>query len=407
MKQTLSRRSFIATAASLGTAALLGRHGRAVAADPVLDPSPPLPGPYRDPSPGLPGPYRTDRVILGEDEPATTYALRQYFEFDKRPGFPAYFVGQQNQCADGTLVGPRLPSKIVAAVYYPAAAGRPDFPRRGLAPVPIAKGPFPVLLYAHAYRDPLGTACGGSHPATRDFTAVEAMLRHVASYGCVAVAPDLSWLPGGLAPDTVEYGNYAIATRADVLISYYRHLAVSLNAVLFDRQLDLSRLVVAGHSTGAPAAVMAGRVLTASTQFQSLSFALIAPMPLYYFYIPTRNALMLKGTFDTLQIPPPEPTYGVCGRPKTLVTIPGANHFGYTDLCRADNRAADVGLYDNNGGIPRDAQQLAGAAYLAALMRCHAQGDATARPYLSGAKRIDELEAAGATGIQVEAEGFA
>lgn len=404
MKQTLSRRSFIAAAAGVGTAALLGRHRRAGAAEPVLDPLPPLPGPYRDPSPGLPGPYKTGRAILGEDEPA---ALRQYFQFDRRPGFPSYFVAEQNQCADGTLVGPRLPSKVVAAVYYPASAVGRDLPRWLPGPVPIAKGPFPVLLYAHAYRDPLGTACGGSHPATRDFLGVEAMLRHVASYGCVAVAPDLSWLPGGLSPDTFEYGSYAIATRADVLISYYRHLAVSLNALLFDRQLDLSRLVVAGHSTGAPAAVMAGRVLTASTQFQSLSFALIAPMPLYYFYIPTRNALVLKGTFDTLQIPPPDISCDVSGRPKTLVTIPGANHFGYTDLCRADNRAADVGLYDNNGGISRDAQQLAGAAYLAALMRCHARGDATARPYLSGEKRIGELEAAGAPGIQVESEGFA
>ena len=88
------------------------------------------------------------------------------------------------------------------------------------------------------------------------------------------------------------------------------------------------------------------------------------------------------------------------------MTIPGANHFGYTDLCPPNNHAADVGLYDRNGTIPRNAQQLAGAAYLAALMRYYAQGDETARPYLSGEKQILELANAGAAGIQVISQGL-
>jgi hypothetical protein len=40
-------------------------------------------------------------------------------------------------------------------------------------------------------------------------------------------------------------------------------------------------------------------------------------------------------------------------------------------------------------------------------VRYHAQGDQTARPYLSGEKPIEELEGAGAPGIQVVSQGFA
>ena len=84
--------------------------------------------------------------------------------------------------------------------------------------------------------------------------------------------------------------------------------------------------------------------------------------------------------------------------------IPGANHFGYTDLCTPDNDCSAIG--EQNGTISRSAQQQTGAAYLAALVRYYALGDATARPYLSGAQMVDGLESVGVSGIQVQAEGF-
>ena len=153
--------------------------------------------------------------------------------------------------------------------------------------------------------------------------------------------------------------------------------------------------------------MQAGRALATDFALQSLSYGLIAPAPLFYYFIPSRNTVVFKGTLDTKQNATPEHSYAAAGPPKTLVTIPGANHFGYTDLCPPDNHAFDVGLYDNNGTIPRDAQQLAGAAYLAALVRYYALGDGTARDYLSGERKIDELDAAGAPGIEVESQGFA
>lgn len=412
-KHILSRRTFLATAAAgLSTIALLGRHGLAAAATASVN-TLPTPEPWLPPTPTLDpsspagsGPYQTGKVILGEDPVAATHALTQYFTLNGYPGFPNHFLVDQNHCADGTLVGTQLPRTIVAAVYYPKYYSGTKYQPAASNPLGMPLGVFPVLLYAHAARDPLGSACGGAHPSTRDFAGVEVMLRHVASYGCVAVAPDLSWIPGGAIPGGAsEFQKYVIALRADILIAYFQHLGM-LNNTLFAQRLDLSRLVMVGHSTGGPAVVEAGRLLAALTAFQSLSYGLIASLPLLH-YIPGYNTLVLKGTFDTRQGADPDQNYAAAGLPKTRVTIPGANHFGYTDLCPPNNHAADVGISDENGAIPRDAQQLAGAAYLAALVRYYAQGDQTARPYLSGEKAVEELEGAGAPGIQVKSQGFA
>src|SRR5439155_24938357 len=91
------------------------------------------------------------------------------------------------------------------------------------------------------------------------------------------------------------------------------------------------------------------------------------------------------------------------GKPKTLVMIPGANHFGYTDIC-PENNACSI-LLDENGTISREGQQQAAAAYLAALVRFFALGDETMRPFLAGERIIDGLDAFGVTGLQVQADG--
>jgi hypothetical protein len=85
------------------------------------------------------------------------------------------------------------------------------------------------------------------------------------------------------------------------------------------------------------------------------------------------------------------------------VTISGANHFGYTDICPSDNSCNSAGLLDENGTIARADQQRTGAAYLAALVRYYALGDARARPYLTGERVVEGLEA---LNIQVQAAGF-
>jgi hypothetical protein len=176
---------------------------------------------------------------------------------------------------------------------------------------------------------------------------------------------------------------------------------VSLNPRLFAQQLDLSRLIVVGHSTGVPAAVEAARLLSFDVQFQSLSYGLLAPIP-GVLYGAKSNFLALKGGNDTLQGADPMAAYAGGGPPKTLVTIPGANHFGYSDICPANNQCVRV-VYDTNGAISRPLQQLAGAAYLAALVRYYALGDGSVRGYLSGQQPIEGLNV---MGIQVQAQGI-
>jgi dienelactone hydrolase len=405
-EQTLSRRRFLAVA-GLGAAAALGACGISGASTGLLAPTA-----TPNPSPAAPGPYQVGEVILGEDDVALYDALSQFMTLGGYPGFPSNFLVDDNRCADGTLVGPQLPPNIHAAVYYPSAAG-PGTPIPPLPvatrdprisitnPLSIARGPFPVLLYAHAYRDPLGSACGGAHPSTSDFTSVADMLGHVASYGCVVVVPDLSWIPGGFTTTTFDYYKYGVVLRAQVLMRYYDHL-MSLNSRRFAQQLDLSRLIVVGHSTGGPAAVEAARLLSFDIQFQSLSYGLLAPIP-GVLYGAKSNLLVLKGGNDTQQGADPMAAYAGGGPPKTLVTIPGANHFGYSDICPANNHCVGV-INDTNGDISRPLQQLAGAAYLAALVRYYARGDATALPYLSGAKQVEGLEAI--PGIQVQTQGI-
>lgn len=85
----------------------------------------------------------------------------------------------------------------------------------------------------------------------------------------------------------------------------------------------------------------------------------------------------------------PESAYRPGGTPKTLVMIPGASHFAYTDIC------------GNDATLCTDVQQT-GGAYLAALARYYVLNDGNMRPYLTGAQMVDGLNL---TGLQVQAQG--
>jgi hypothetical protein len=163
-----------------------------------------------------------------------------------------------------------------------------------------------------------------------------------------------------------------------------------------------------GHSTGAGGATQAGRILAGfGHHLQSLAYGLIAPLAGGRSGLDIRNLLVLGGTRDLDQNAGPMDALLFGGTPKTWVTIPGANHFGYTDICPPDNTCGSTAkLLDEDGTITRDGQQQTGAAYLAALVRYYALGDQTARPYLSGQRMVEGLETVGVTGLQVQAEGF-
>jgi hypothetical protein len=331
-------------------------------------------------TPLMNGPYTAGTLILGESSIA---GMPQPFQ---QGGLPVSIS--------------QVPPSVKAAVYYPTVTSNANT-------LPIAQnGPFPVLLYAHAFRGGQ-SALVGSHPAARDFTSVATMLQHVTTYGCVCVAPDLSWLlddDWGIGATTAN----TFLERAVVLVNYYEYLQ-SLNGSAFKGQLDLTRLLVVGHSTGAGGAVQAGEILGGfGHHLNALAYGLIAPEFGGGSNVNVHNLLALGGdpNSDSLQDAYPQTAFLAASAPKTLVTIPGANHFGYTDICPANNACNTAGLFDNNGTITRDAQQQTAAAYLAALLRYYVQGDSTVRPYLSGQQQIAGLDALGVSGIQVQQQGF-
>ncbi len=223
-------------------------------------------------------------------------------------------------------------------------------------------------------------------------------MRHVASYGCIAVVPDLSWL------QLANSGDEAFPLCARVLVAYAQYLA-SLNGTLFANQVDISRVILAGHGEGAEFCIQAGPGIATAIGRLPVAYGLIAPLyddPISIARLPSlRNVVVLGGTLDDMW--KPADVYPACGTPKTLVTIPGANHYGYTDLCDANNSCDAAGVDDNQGTISRADQQATGGAYLAALVRYYALGDATARPYLTGQEAVEGLAV---TGIQVQAAGF-
>ena len=247
-------------------------------------------------------------------------------------------------------------------------------------------------------------ANNGSHPADRDFTSVATMLQHVTTYGCVCIAPDLSWLMDDVWGTSVAN---TFLERAVVLVNYYEYLQ-SLNASVFKGQLDFTRVLVVGHSTGAGGAVQAGGILGGfGRHLNALAYGLIAPEFGGGSNANVHNLLVLGGTLDDQQDANPQGAYMAAGTPKTWVTIPGANHFGYTDICPPTTPATTAPASSTRDGtITRAAQQQTAAAYLAALLRYYIQGDSTVRPYLTGQQQIAGLDALGVSGIQVQQQGF-
>jgi hypothetical protein len=225
------------------------------------------------------------------------------------------------------------------------------------------------------------------------------MLRLVASCGCVCVVPDLSWLmdDGGSAPDAVNL-------RAIVLVNYLTYL-ISMNDSVFAGQLDPSRIIVVGHSTGGRGATHAARTLAGFSN-NVCACGLIAPENGGDSGPDIHNLLVIGGTLDHDQGAEPVEAYEAGGTPKTLVTIGGANHFGYTDICPADNTCGGINLLDEDGAITRQGQQQTAAAYLVALVRYHALHDDGGRLYLKGQWIPEGLDQYGVTDIQVQSSGF-
>jgi DNA polymerase II small subunit/DNA polymerase delta subunit B len=98
----------------------------------------------------------------------------------------------------------------------------------------------------------------------------------------------------------------------------------------------------------------------------------------------------LGGTLDSVLAADPQQAFAGSATPKTLVEIPGANHFGNTDLMSLDNMAVcnsaggQINLNDNNGAISRADQRQTATAFLAEMERYCAMGQRAVISPVSG-----------------------
>jgi hypothetical protein len=343
-------------------------------------------------SPFYLGPYPVRKAVLGVT-PGTT-----------RMPWPTTVSGGETGflCPDGTITI-SAGNPIPVMIYYPGYSTSYDIN----LPIEISqkKNNYPVLLFAHARRLP---TCTSTLPAgvptsildiTQDYTREERMLSHVASYGCVAAVPDMSGLV-----------NRTLQEWADVLAGLYSFL-MSLNNALFQNRLDMNRIILTGHSSGGGSCLLARSELVSVNGAQPIAMGLVAPATSgaggvdnsLILGLNSNGLMVIRGLSDTQVGSDPLNVYNAYNGPKILVSISGANHFGYTDICTPDNKFCSAP--ELPGTIIPFTQQLIAGAYLSALVRKFALGDASVEPYMNGTRTL-EGQIYGVTGIQLQQSGM-
>ncbi|HTN90983.1 MAG TPA: alpha/beta hydrolase, partial [Sorangium sp.] len=273
----------------------------------------------------------------------------------------------------------RSPARGGALLYYPASADGEEAP---LSP----GGPFPAIAIAHERRLATSAATPGS-PADigQDHRQLAGVMAHLARWGFVVIAPDLSWL----APDD------APQRRAAVLRDALSHLRAGSRGPLL---ADFDQVGLLGHGLGAHAAL--ALALDAACPFHIRALALLAPAgeparaPAIDALAP-RPVLLVRGTADPIAADVPAALYARARAPKHLVTLPGASHFGYT---------TSLGLaepLDGPAALSRREQQAIATGYLAAFFNGYLRD---ARGYLDALSGKASLEGLEAREIPVSAE---
>ncbi|WP_437928357.1 alpha/beta hydrolase [Sorangium sp. So ce291] len=265
----------------------------------------------------------------------------------------------------------RCPASGAALLYYPASADGEEAP---LSP----GGPFPAIAIAHERRLATSAAIPGS-PADigQDHRQLAGIMAHLARWGFVVIAPDLSWL----APDD------APQRRAAVLRDALSHLRAGSRGPLL---ADFDRVGLLGHGLGAQAAL--ALALDAACPFHIRALALLAPAgeparaPAIDALAP-RPVLLVRGTADPIAADVPAALYERARAPKHLVTLPGASHFGYT---------TSLGLaepLDGPAALSRREQQAIAMGYLAAFFNGYLRDARGCLDALSGKASLEGLEA--------------
>jgi hypothetical protein len=298
---------------------------------------------------------------------------------------PFDFSSANVQDCAATRIEVTRPSEIDTMIWYPALEDSWDT-GRSISAWMSQERRFPLILYAHAKRRwltcpeqvPAGIDPGASD-VTRDFTRVDHMLSHIASWGFVIAAPDLGWLLPAIETgdiDTIDDASHpGTYPRARILIALHEML-VADNDAMFLGRMNPVMLGLFGHSSGGAACLAARRKLDARI------LGLVAPgVSQLTLAEANYTTLVIAGTNDTAQGANPDEVYARLTGARFLVRLGGANHLGYTELCTSDNRTClDL---DPAGDISRLVQQETAAAYLTAAARSFLNGDAGMLSYLT------------------------
>ena len=158
-----------------------------------------------------------------------------------------------------------------------------------------------------------------------------------------------------------------IGRRAAAGSLFWRYLKEGMNEEAIAEYLDA--VILAGHSSGGSACVVASSHLADTGGPKPVAMGLVAPAADAKVSALAATApplIVFKGSQDTDNHANPEDVYQTAPAPKAMINITGANHFGYTEICSPDNTVCPA--IDAPGTIPRVGQQLIGAAYLATLL---------------------------------------
>jgi fermentation-respiration switch protein FrsA (DUF1100 family) len=264
---------------------------------------------------------------------------------------------------------------LQAAIYYPATVDGEGTPLAG-------GGPFPLIVFGHAKRFPMA---GTPPDNTQDFLQLSGILSHLARWGFLSIAPDMSPSPGN--PSFYE----------DAVL--YMLAENTRSGSPFKGRVKTGGVGALGHSTGGFGAYewanrsfsgipVQAMGLIAPGAYQQSSLAFFAPRPV----------LIIHGTKDGGQFGvgnTPLTLYASALPTKHLVIIDGANHFGYTDAIKVPSPGDGVAT------ISQSDQQMIAKAYLTAFFRRYLKAATEENDYLVGIRPVETLES---FNITVEAD---
>ncbi len=303
-------------------------------------------------------------------------------------------VSDRVQFEDVTFEGMtfKRPDKNRAMIYYPAAQ------QEGSAGASIADGRFPLIVVGHARRYPpsITATCSPDVPQdnSRDYTQLSGILSHLAQWGFVSICPDLSWLTAD-----GSHGNRE-AVMEDAID--YMSSGDQKSGSPFFSKVSTDHIGVLGHSSGGNASVYLGT----SGEYSVSVMALLAPAATtsaqdveQLAAFSPNPALIVYGTEDVSSEygadGAPPMYFSAAGPPKYMVTISGANHFGFTDsLCLSPPG-------DGAATISQSDQQRIATAYVTALFARYFNGLMSMDAYLDGERPVEELES---FGISIQAQ---